>query len=1243
MVECSAIARRAPRREWIVLSIGIAIACGGGGTASQRATQGERNRNEERPRITTGDEVVPPPAVAELSGAAPRPPEPEVPADTTALTSRMKPRELHIPTTPIGQSSRFTFDGFHRGWFARMPNGRQRLLTPVYGEGKVYLGGGFSSHQLFAYDARTGERSWTASAPDGGPSAAIIEDGKVLFNTESCTIFAVDAETGRARWHRWLGDPLMSQPSAANGLVFSAHIVDGRSPGGLAPGVTGWGTGGGRRYAFTAMDIDNGAPRWTRPISADVMNAAILDVESVFFTTMDGVVYRMDQRTGRVRWRRNLHATSAPWLAGETVHVSVSARGEEGPMERALVLAKDDGETLREHEPVAAEFLRDRPDASVTSGWAYEGSRPSIVDGRIYSTIGNEVHCRDADSGELLWRRRYADEARGRPASPPAVAGAQLVFGTEDGVLFGLDVDTGMTTWAYRVGEPIAAQPTVAHGWVYATTTRGGLVGLQVSDVSFDGWHMWGGNARHNGRVEGTTPPVEDDERPTEGTMRLGEEARDGEVAGFPLRATRVSAEVSGFVARVAVEQTFANPFERPVEAVYLFPLPDDAAVDAMEMRAGSRVVHAQIMRRQEAREGYEDARDRGVLVSLLEQERPNLFRQSVANIRPGDEIRVTLHYTQVLPYEEGSYRFVYPMVAGPRYSPDEEGASEETRQVVLAPGEERPDRVEIRIDADLGTPVHEVTSPTHEIELTRDGDRRVHVELADAARPDRDLDVRFEVAGDAPAVALLASPPEGEQDGHFSLAIHPRMDVPDAEVMPRELVFVVDTSSSMHGRPIEMARAAMQRALSGLRPTDTFRVLTFSDTTSALSEEALPATPDNVERAQRFVSEMRALGATEMLRGVRAALEPEGEDGRMRVVLLMTDGYIGNETEVFRAVHEDLGQARVFAFGVGSAVNRYLLTRLAEVGRGDSFVVTLDESPREAADRFHERIARPYLTDISIDWGELAVTDAYPRRLPDLYADRPLVVHARYPRGTRGDIVIRGRVAGRAFEQTVSVALPASGEARPELESVWARTRIRDLMTAMALQPNDALREEVTQLGLTHHMLTEWTAFLAVDEGYRADGEAVTVHQPSSLPAGITAPPAPPPAERRTRARRAVPRLPMRTATVGGLRGLGGVGALGRGRGGEPAAPTAAPTEQVAEREPDVDRSDARDDAARRCYELARRADGTIDQAALADCLRRARSGARKTTGAPKSLAVVPRARVGDRRRRSIDLIASE
>lgn len=1203
------VLRARPALSLPALCLSAALAsCGGDSTAETPPVQAERV-------TTTGDELAPPPDVADLAGAAEAPPEAEIPEDTTGLGSRMAAKPLDIPATRRG-TSRFTFDGHRRGWFARASG--QRLLTPIYGDGRVYVGGGFSSHQVFAYDARSGEREWVASAPDGGPSAAILEDDKILFNTESCTLFAVDAATGRPRWSRWLGDPLMSQPTAGNGLVFSGHIVDGESPGGLTAGTTGWGTGGGRRYGFTALDLDSGAPRWTRSIDGDVMNGAVLDGDDVYLTTMGGTVYRMAQRTGRVLWRRRLHATSAPWIEGDAVHVSVRRREEGAVVERALVLAKGDGETLRELDAVAAPFAAGRPDPGVQQGWAYEGSRATVVDGRVYQTIGNEVHCRDADTHELLWRRRYTSDTRARPASPPAIAGSQLVFGTEDGAVFGLDIDTGMTAWAYQVGEPISAQPTVAHGWVYATTTRGGVVGLEVSDPTFDGWHMWGGNAAHNGAVEGDAAPAEDDERPTEGTLRLEDDPREGEIAGFPLQGTTVSATVSGFVAHVRVEQTFRNPYERPVEATYLFPLPDDAAVDSMEMRAGARVVRANIRRRHQAQEEYRQARDDGLLASLLEQERPNLFRQSVANIRPGDEIAVALTYTQALPYEEGSYRFVYPMVAGARYQP--EGAADEgSRQVVLADGE-RHDHVQVTIDADLGMDVAAVRSTTHAIEVTRRGERGHHVTLAEPATPDRDLDVRFQVAGESPTVAVLASPPEGEEQGNFSLAIHPTLDVADDDVTPRELVFVVDTSSSMLGRPIELAQAAMRRALHGLRPTDTFRVLSFSDTTSELAPDALPATEENVERGVRFVSQMRALGATDMIRGLRAALAPEAEEQRMRVVLLLTDGFIGNETEVFREVHERLGHARVFAFGVGSAVNRYLLTRLVEVGRGDLQVVTLDESPQAAADRFADRIARPYLTDVSIDWGDLAVERAYPRRVPDLYADRPVLVHARYARGGRSDVTIRGRVAGRPFEQTVTVALPSDGDARPELRSVWARTRIRDLMTAMALQPNEELQEEVTQLGLRHHLLTQWTAFVAIDPGYRVlpDGETPTVTQPASVPAGQEATPM-----RRASGSSRAQMAPSPYAADA----LGGLGALGYGRGGggfgrASAAPpaTAAPEAEPAEA-PALGQLRRGDRSVRRagtvdCYALARRPDGTIDQAALEACLRRQRGGARKRGG---------------------------
>ncbi len=1078
---------------WVAFAI-AAVACGGDGARAPDETSGPPDddltvASPSAPELTT---VVAPlrPAgpvagAAEALGA-------ELPEDIEALTSRYTPRRLAIPRVRPGRAAGFTFDGDRRGWVVRLPeSARMRLLTPSYGSGRVYVGGGFGSHQLYALDAASGRIDWRAAAPDGGPTAAILEGDKVLFNTESCTIFALDAETGRRRWSRWLGDPLMSQPAAANGRVFSGHIRN---------------TGG---FGFTAMDLDDGHVLWTRWISADVMNAPVLDAESVYFTTMDGVVWRLDQATGRRVWRQRLHATSAPWILGDALHVarrsSVSDTGDAGgdgaPRanrtrgEQSVVLSTEDGSLRRAHRAVAGRFVGARPDrGGVQSGWAFEGSRPTIVDGRLYQTIGDEVQSRDAETGELLWRRRYTHEVRHRPASPPAVAGGQLVFGTREGVLYGLDIDTGMTTWAYDVGAPITAQPTVAGGWVFAATTRGSVVGLEVADASMGGWHMWGGDARHNGAVPeaaaGDADADADDDRPTEGTLRLRGAPEDGELAGFPLESTRVRARVSEFVARVTVEQTFSNPYDRPIEAVYMFPLPDDAAVDAMELRAGGRVIRGQIRERREAVREYRSARERGALASLLEQERPNLFRQSIANLRPGDTVRVVLHYTQALPYEEGSYRFGFPMVAGPRYEARGSVVVAGSSQDAGAPGAlartERGDSVHVEIDAALGGTLLEVSSPTHSLDVERRGDRAAHVTLSELA-PDRDLEVRFAVAGDEPTLAVLATKRADADSGYLSLLVHPRLSVPSGEVTPRELVVVIDTSSSMRGRPFEMARAAALRAIEGLRSADTFRIVRFSDRASELSPTALEATPDNLARAHAFLSEMTALGSTEMRRGVRAALAPPIETGRLRIVVLMTDGFIGNEAEVLREVDRELGQSRVFAFGVGSSVNRYLLARLSEVGRGHMSVVTPSESPELAADAFVERIATPYLTDIRVDWGDLPVSDVYPRRAPDLFADRPLVLHGRYTHAARGEVTIHGRIAGRPFEQTLHVVLPETQERRPEVESLWARSRIHDLMTEMALRPTDALRQEVTAVGLEHSLMTQWTAFVAVDEGAEA------------------------------------------------------------------------------------------------------------------------------------------------------------
>jgi len=1063
--------------------------------AAEQGADGPEPNTSTASRVASmriGDGVTPGEAGA-VQGAADPVPERPVPADIVALSARMQPRPLPIPVTRAGMTHRFNFGDDQRGWFARVPGG-QGLLTPAYAEGKIFLGGGFGSSQFYAYNARSGDPLWAASAPDGGPTAAIVEDDRVLFNTESCTLFAIDSNTGEHLWRRWLGDPLMGQPATANDLVFSGHIVDRRSPGSLRPATTGWGVAGGRRYGFTAMRVRDGRPRWTREISADVMNGPVLDGRSVFFTTMDGRVYHLDQRTGRQRWRRELGATSAPWLHEGEVHVTVREQADAGdsddaeaPLpaarrERTVVLSRTRGETLRELDAVDAQFLADRADSGgVRRGWAYEGSRPTIRDGRSYQTIGNEVHCRDVASGDLLWRRQYTDDASARPASPPAVAGGQLVFGTRDGQLFALDVDTGMTAWAYDLDEPINAQPSIAHGWVYASTARGGVLGIEVSDPSFDGWHMWGGSAGHNGPTLGTTPPFEDDSRPSEGSLRLGEEPNYGELGGFPIQRTRVRARVTGFVARVQVEQTFDNPYERPVQADYQFPVPQDATVTGMVMRAGGREVRAEVRARDELTP--EEGAD-GTTVTVLEQERPGVFRQRVRNVRPSESVTVTLEYTQVLPFDEGAYRFTFPLRAGSRYERatgdgyNPEGTPLERR---LEPGDERPDAVELTLEAEGGTAL-DASSPSHRVDVTQPDARRTRVELSEPAPPDRDLEVRLAVQADQPTGAIVASPPAGDAPGYVALALHPTVG-DEAPAMARELVIVLDRSSSMRGAARDMMVAAARRALDGLRDGDTFRVLTLDGPIEGVPPEPLEATPQNLARARAAVSGvvMRGTGSRE---GLLAALDPPDDPDRLRVVVLLTDGYLGNEREVFSEVRERLGAARLFALGAGTAVNQYLLTRLVELGRGELEVVALDADPERVARAFEARIGRPYLTDLSLRFDGLAVADVYPRRLPDVYADRPVVVHGRYDAGGDGRVVLSGRIAGEPFEQVIEVTLPEAGEARPELASVWAGTRIRDALTAMALSPNASLAQRVEDLGVEHGMLTPYTTFVAVDPG---------------------------------------------------------------------------------------------------------------------------------------------------------------
>ncbi|MGD0014261.1 MAG: VIT and VWA domain-containing protein [Bryobacteraceae bacterium] len=591
-----------------------------------------------------------------------------------------------------------------------------------------------------------------------------------------------------------------------------------------------------------------------------------------------------------------------------------------------------------------------------------------------------------------------------------------------------------------------------------------------------------------------------------------------------PLKHTDVKAEISGFLARVTVTQEFTNPYQEKIEAVYTFPLPQNSAVDDMTMLVGTRTVRGVIKPREEARAVYEAARAAGHVASLLDQERPNIFTQSVANIMPGERVKITISYVETLKYEDGEYEFVFPMVVGPRYIPGQPtgrqggGWAPDTDRVpdasritppVTPPGTRAGHDISLEVQLDAGVPLDGLACPTHEVDIVRPGIHTAVVRLKDEATiPNKDFILRYDVAGRRIADAVLTH--RAQRGGFFTLILQPPDRIAPADLTPKELVFVLDTSGSMMGFPIEKAKEAMRLALEGLNPQDTFNLITFSDETHILFPEPVAATPANMRRAQEFLASRYGGGGTEMMKAIRAALDPSDSQDHVRIVCFMTDGYVGNDMEIIAEIQRH-PNARVFSFGIGSSVNRFLLEAMARHGRGEVEYVGLNEDGSAAARRFHERVRNPLLTDISIDWGGLPVTDPFPKRIPDLFSAKPVIIHGRYSHAARGTIRLMGQVAGRPFSRSIQVDLPGSEPRHDVLASLWARTRIDDLMAQdyNGLQNGNVsadLRNQITQLGLEYRLMTQFTSFVAVEEMIVTDGgQPRRIDVPVEMPEGVS------------------------------------------------------------------------------------------------------------------------------------------
>jgi Ca-activated chloride channel family protein len=589
-----------------------------------------------------------------------------------------------------------------------------------------------------------------------------------------------------------------------------------------------------------------------------------------------------------------------------------------------------------------------------------------------------------------------------------------------------------------------------------------------------------------------------------------------------PLKHTDVKAEISGFLSRVKVTQEFENNFTEKIEAVYVFPLPNNAAVDDMTMKIGERTVKGKIMKREEAKEVYEAAKNNGQIASLLDQERPNIFTQSVANILPGEKITIEISYVETLKYEAGSYEFVFPMAVGPRYIPGNPtgntggGFSPDTTQVPDAskitpmPSKERAGHdISIEVKLDAGVLIEKVESKSHQISSTMLSGNSYNVKLKDENTiPNKDFILKYDVSGKKIEDAFLTH--RSEKGGYFTLILQPPDNPRVQDITPKEIVFVVDTSGSMSGFPLDKAKESMKMALDGLNPQDTFNLITFAGDTAVLFPKPVPATRENLQKAQTFLAGRAAGGGTEMMKAITTALESSGSQQHIRVVCFMTDGYVGNEGEIISEIQKHQN-ARVFSFGIGSSVNRHLLDKMAEEGRGEVEYVALNDDGSAAAKRFYERVRSPLLTDISVDFGDLEVDDVYPRKINDLFSAKPVIIHGRYKKGGSGTIKLKGKSFGRETVREIAVNFPENAPEHDVLATLWARTRIDDLTKQdyAGVQNGTAkpeIKDTITNLGLEFRLLTQFTSFVAVEERVVTDGgQPRKIEVPVEMPEGVS------------------------------------------------------------------------------------------------------------------------------------------
>jgi len=639
---------------------------------------------------------------------------------------------------------------------------------------------------------------------------------------------------------------------------------------------------------------------------------------------------------------------------------------------------------------------------------------------------------------------------------------------------------------------------------------------------------------------------------------------RQGVATGLcPLRHTDVAADIAGYVARVTVRQEFFNPSKEPIEAIYSFPLPNDAAVDEMTMTIGTRIVRGQVKRKEEARAIYEAAKASGQAAALLDQERPNIFTQQVANITPGAGVIITISYVNLLKYDDGRYEFVYPMVVGPRYIPGggyvtagQRGAPTgetkfegdpgttpvitDAQQVTppIAPqGTRSGHDISLTVRLDAGLPIQAMDAGLHKVSIVPHSPSAATIALESQREiPNKDFILRYTAAGSEMAEGLLAyaparagaagARPQDAVAGYFTMVIQPPLAPPKAQISPKEMVFVIDQTGSQSGWPIAKAKETMKYCIANMNPDDTFQLIGFNTSIFPCFPAPVRNTPENVAKALKFLEPIEGNGGTDILKSVDYALNIPDDPDRLRIVCYMTDGYVGNDMQIIDYIRKHRGRARIFPFGIGNSVNRFLIDGMAREGRGAAEYVAVSynqgaqyggpmpesgvKGAKECAERFYHRIASPLLLDVQVDWHGLPVEDVYPKQIPDVFSSGPIILKGRYSRATAGDITIHGLLRGQPWSRTIHVTLPVAHSDGSAIPTLWAREKIEDLqgqdwLGAQTNSPQPEIQQQIINTALEYHLMSQYTSFVAVEERVvNIGGRQRTLDVPVDMPEGV-------------------------------------------------------------------------------------------------------------------------------------------